>query len=356
MGRSPNATSQRGAAKPGVRIPRTSCADGGSRPSSAPAPSSAGGGWSRRWDEPGRIIITGREGLGFRRRQHRTRGPGSGRSGRGLNKPSTAARRSMQGRTSDALRNDPRTTSVRRRRVGVLASDALPPFRDAGFGAGGGGGSSPVEPGASNRPPAALGTMPARTLTECDTASVDLASCFSAPYGDTPTYGATTSGAGVASISVSEATPTIAGAAAGTATVTVTASDPGGPRQARHSTVAATRRHGLLGPDSAGTRPSSEPGQRGVARRNPAGRLRSVRVRPALRPQTAGCQRQPPGWCAPAVPHQCAAGAPPPERHLPLLRRRPAIPGVAQRKPRPTRWSHPWVTGERGSAAGWALS
>ena len=113
----------------------------------------------------------------------------------------------MQGQTSDALHKDAPTTSVRRRWVGVSASAALPLLRVAGVGGRGGGGSSPVEPGASNRPAAAVGTTAARTLTEGETVPVDPASCSSDPDGDPPTYGATTSGAGVASVSVSGGHP-----------------------------------------------------------------------------------------------------------------------------------------------------
>ena len=74
----------------------------------------------------------------------------------------------------------------------------------------------------------AVGTIPARTLTAGEMASVDVASYFSDPDGDPLTYGASSSSASVASVSVSGTTLTIAAVAAGSATVTVTASDPGG--------------------------------------------------------------------------------------------------------------------------------
>ena len=79
-----------------------------------------------------------------------------------------------------------------------------------------------------NRAPEAVGTIPGLTLTAGDTESVDVSSYFSDPDGDALSYGAETSDAAAATVSVSGSTVTVAGVAAGMATVTVTASDPEG--------------------------------------------------------------------------------------------------------------------------------
>ncbi len=99
-----------------------------------------------------------------------------------------------------------------------------------------------------------MGTIPARTLTAGETASVGVASYFSDPDGDPLTYGASTSSASVASVSVSGATLTIVGVAAGSATVTVTASDPGG--LAVHQSAAVTVESANQGPEPVGAIPS----------------------------------------------------------------------------------------------------
>ena len=80
--------------------------------------------------------------------------------------------------------------------------------------------------GSSNRSPVAVGTIPSRTMTTGETATVDVAAFFSDPEGDPLTYAAGTSNAAVATVSVSGSTLTIMAAAAGTAAVTVTARDP----------------------------------------------------------------------------------------------------------------------------------
>ena len=82
--------------------------------------------------------------------------------------------------------------------------------------------------GSSNRSPVAVGTIPSRTMTTGETATVDVAAFFSDPDGDPLTYAAGTSNAGVATVSVSGSTLTIMAVAAGTAAVTVTARDPHG--------------------------------------------------------------------------------------------------------------------------------
>ena len=99
-----------------------------------------------------------------------------------------------------------------------------------------------------------MGTIPARTLTAGETASVGVASYFSDPDGDPLTYGASTSSASVASVSVAGATLTIVGVAAGSATVTVTASDPGG--LAAHQSAAVTVESANQGPEPVGAIPN----------------------------------------------------------------------------------------------------
>ena len=82
--------------------------------------------------------------------------------------------------------------------------------------------------GPSNRSPAASGTMPAQTVTVGETATLTVSSYFRDPDGDVLSYGAETSDAAVATVSVSGSTLTVIGVTAGATTVTVTASDPEG--------------------------------------------------------------------------------------------------------------------------------
>ena len=93
-----------------------------------------------------------------------------------------------------------------------------------------------------NRAPAAVGTIPGLTLTAGDTESVDVSSYFSDPDGDALSYVAGTSGAEVATASVSGSTVTVTGVAPGTATVTVTARDPGGLSVQQSFTVTVPNR------------------------------------------------------------------------------------------------------------------
>ena len=84
-----------------------------------------------------------------------------------------------------------------------------------------------VIPGtAGNRPPTAVGAIPAQTLTENGTVRrVSLAGHFSDPDGDPLTYRAGSSDAEVAAARISGSTVTIEPGTAGTALVTVTATD-----------------------------------------------------------------------------------------------------------------------------------
>ena len=90
---------------------------------------------------------------------------------------------------------------------------------------GDGGGTQPTQP---NRPPVVSGSIPAQNVMAGSFVTVSAASAFSDPDGDALTYAATSSNAGVASVSLSGDTVTITGVSAGTATLTVTATDPGG--------------------------------------------------------------------------------------------------------------------------------
>ena len=83
-----------------------------------------------------------------------------------------------------------------------------------------------VEP--ANRPPVAAGSIPPRTMTAGETATVDVAPFFRDPDNDALTYASSSSNTGIVTASVSGSTVTVTGVAEGIATVTVTASDPGG--------------------------------------------------------------------------------------------------------------------------------
>ncbi|WP_420461612.1 Ig-like domain-containing protein [Candidatus Palauibacter sp.] len=76
-----------------------------------------------------------------------------------------------------------------------------------------------------NREPRAVGTIPEQTLSVGETAMVDVSSYFSDPDGDTLSYTAASSNAGVAEASVSGSSVVIAALARGVVTVTVTARD-----------------------------------------------------------------------------------------------------------------------------------
>ena len=89
----------------------------------------------------------------------------------------------------------------------------------------------------ANRAPVASGTIPPRTLTAGETATVNVSSYFTDPDGDALSYGAATSDAAVATASVSGSTVMLVAVAAGTATIAVTARDPGGLEATQTSLV-----------------------------------------------------------------------------------------------------------------------
>ena len=102
---------------------------------------------------------------------------------------------------------------------------------------GGDGGSDPIvqpppppppPPPPANRAPTAVGSIEAQTIPAGESVTVDVASNFSDPDGNTLSFSAASSDEAVATASVSGSSVTIGGVAAGEATVTVTASDPAG--------------------------------------------------------------------------------------------------------------------------------
>ena len=81
---------------------------------------------------------------------------------------------------------------------------------------------------AANQAPVILSQIPPQTATVGDTLALDASVAFSDPDGDELSFGATTSDAGVATVSVMGSVVIAAAVAQGTATLTVTATDPGG--------------------------------------------------------------------------------------------------------------------------------
>ena len=79
-----------------------------------------------------------------------------------------------------------------------------------------------------NRAPEARGEIPAATLEVGDTLTLDMSPYFSDPDGDTLTYAATASRAGIFDVAATGGTVTLEALARGAATITVTATDPGG--------------------------------------------------------------------------------------------------------------------------------
>ena len=79
-----------------------------------------------------------------------------------------------------------------------------------------------------NRAPTAVGTIPDQILNLGGSGTVNLASYFSDPDGDTLTYTASSSDTNVVTVSMSNTTVTLKGMSPGTATITFTATDPDG--------------------------------------------------------------------------------------------------------------------------------
>ena len=79
-----------------------------------------------------------------------------------------------------------------------------------------------------NRSPVTTGSIPAQTLAEGETTTVDVSPYFGDPDDDSLGFGAFSSNAAYAGVSVSGSAVTIEGVAAGSASVTVTARDPDG--------------------------------------------------------------------------------------------------------------------------------
>ncbi|MYG20641.1 MAG: hypothetical protein F4208_14040, partial [Gemmatimonadales bacterium] len=78
-----------------------------------------------------------------------------------------------------------------------------------------------------NRRPTPTSTIPPQELAAGDTLTVDAGAYFTDPDGDALTFSAETSDAGVASVSLSDATVIVVGVAPGEARVTIRARDPG---------------------------------------------------------------------------------------------------------------------------------
>ena len=86
----------------------------------------------------------------------------------------------------------------------------------------------PPPPPPANRAPTAVGSIAAQTIPVGESVTVNVASNFSDPDGNTLSFSAASSDEGVATASASGSNVTIDGVTAGTATVTVTARDPAG--------------------------------------------------------------------------------------------------------------------------------
>ena len=109
-----------------------------------------------------------------------------------------------------------------------------------------------VEP--DNLAPEAVGTIPAETVTEGATGTVDVSSYFSDPDGDALTYRVASSASNVVTASVSGSTVRIRGVSAGTGTITVTARDPRGLEATQELWVTVEAVNGA--PETRGTIPA----------------------------------------------------------------------------------------------------
>ena len=103
-----------------------------------------------------------------------------------------------------------------------------------------------------NRGPEAAGTIPARTVSVGETATIDVSSYFRDADGDVLSYTATSSNTGVGGVSVSGSSVVVSALAKGVFTVTVTARDPQGLTARQSFQVTVPNR----GPEPAGTIPA----------------------------------------------------------------------------------------------------
>ena len=106
-------------------------------------------------------------------------------------------------------------------------------------------GDDSVEPPPNQRP-VPEGAIPDQTVAATESVAVDASEYFSDPDGDALSYEAESSGAGVATVSVSGSTVRISGVAKGVAAITVTASDPGGLAAEQSFDVTVVGKPGFL--------------------------------------------------------------------------------------------------------------
>ena len=116
-------------------------------------------------------------------------------------------------------------------------------------------------PSGANRPPAAGGGLPDRTLTLPGTVTVDVSRAFVDPDGDLLAYAVSSSAPDVVTVLPAGARVTLTAVGEGAATVRVTATDPGGLSAAQSFTVTVGRANGP--PEAVGRLPDvrlPEPG------------------------------------------------------------------------------------------------
>ena len=97
-------------------------------------------------------------------------------------------------------------------------------------------------PAGSNLPPAAVGTLPDRSLTLHGALDVDVSPAFVDPDGDRLTYAVSSSALHVVTVLAAGARVTLTAMSAGTATIWVTATDPGGLSATQAFTVTVAMR------------------------------------------------------------------------------------------------------------------
>ena len=96
-------------------------------------------------------------------------------------------------------------------------------------------------PAGANRPPAASGVLPDRTLTLPGSLAVDVSAAFADPDGDPLTYAASSSAPEVAAVLAAGPRVTLTAVGVGTATVRVTATDPSGLSASQTFVVTVSR-------------------------------------------------------------------------------------------------------------------